>query len=520
MRVISLRAALAVVVAAALLQPTPAISQSSANYKLLPGQVESGKAATSPGYLMTFEIGQAGRVSGASTDLVPGFVGGAYATTATVSYSTAAGVYKSLAFPVNASNNSVLSVLDELGGADNTAWRFFHWSPVDSSYLEAPGALTTVAPGLGYWLITAGAANVTDVGLPAPTRQFEVALTAGPAGRPAWNQMGNPFLFPVAVSGLLVTDGVTQKLLTDPTNTWTEQVVKEWNGSAYVNAVNLNGRTGYWARKIAAGTVKVLFPYKASTGGSPEPALAKPDGALWAVGLRARQGDRSAEPLLVGAAAVTRGEWNPLCLSRAPAPPGDFLSLSLPKSDWGRMSGEYVREFQPPAETMSWEFVAAGAEAPGELALDVLGFELPSGTRLWLTDLRDGVTREIFAGQTVAVAATAEPRGFRMAATIQGAPAPRATPLVDALRYSYPNPFTARVGMTFGVATTGDVSVGIFDVMGRQVQRLERRDATAGEHVLLWDGRDSEGTTLPAGVYLARYRVGSKEGTTRLVKVQ
>ena len=69
----------------------------------------------------------------------------------------------------------------------------------------------------------------------------------------------------------------------------------------------------------------------------------------------------------------------------------------------------------------------------------------------------------------------------------------------------FPNPFSRDVTISF--ATPVDVSnltIDVYDISGRLVARLHEGNCPAGEAVFGWDGRDSEGRTVPSGVYFAR----------------
>lgn len=241
------------------------------------------------------------------------------------------------------------------------------------------------------------------------------------------------------------------------------------------------------------------------------PAVAKPADAAWAVGITARQGGRAAETLFLGVA----GEEQRAALRsyRAPAPPqGDLLSLHVTRGE-----EDLVRDFQPAAETVAWEFRTEGGVAPGEQTLDLQGFDLPAGLRLYLRDPEAGTTREVRAGERVTLAA--RPRTLELVATTAPGGLPTAEGR-DGLSFAYPNPFGASTGLAFRLARPSDIRVEVFDVSGRRVRSLDRPGASAGEHVLVWDGRDAEGRTLPSGIYLARWSAGQANGTTRVVRVR
>jgi hypothetical protein len=505
--------------------PGPARAQSSANFRLVPGTAASGGSATSASRRLVGAVATPNwRASSASRDVAVGFPSVAFnLQQATVTIPLTGGQYSSVALPVEMADASPAGAFSELGPLSAPSWRMSHWSPTDSAYVEAGGALTSLSDNQGYWLITAGNSNPTVTGRVANPLNIEtVALIDGPGGRAAYNQLGNPFLFPIPIAAVFANQGATSFQLTNAGNTFTEQVVKVWNGTGYTNVGAggvINGRTAFWVKKVASGAVNILLLPVASPTGTPRSPLEKPEGADWVVAVTARQGERIAEPLMVGAAPVMAGEWNPLCISKAPDPPGGMLSAHLAKSDWGRLNGDYVREFRPAQETMSWDFVVRSSESPGETELKISTLDLPVGSRVVLSDPAAGWSREVANDQVVRIATTSSGRNLRLTASTSGGGPAIAIP-ADGFRGAIPNPFTGRAALTFQLARGGDVELGIYDVLGRRLRSLSRTGLGPGEHVLTWDGRDEQGHAAPAGVYLARYRVGEVAGSTRLVRVE
>lgn len=526
MSAIPSRRVVASLLAGVLLLPgSGAHAQSSTSFRLVPGIATSGGTATSTSFRLTGSVASPQfRLSGATRDVQTGFPSVAFNTQqATVTLALTGGQYSSVALPVELADTSPAGAFSELGPQSVSSWRMAHWSPSDSAYVEAGGALTALSDQQGYWLITAGNSNPSVTGRVANPLNFEtVALIDGPGGRAAYNQLGNPFVFPIPISAVFANQGATTLALTNAGNTFTEQVVKVWNGSGYTNVGAggvINGRTAFWVKKVASGAVNLFLLPLASPTGTPRSPIEKPEGADWVVAVTARQGERVAEPLMLGAAPVAAGQWNPLCISKAPDPPGGMLSAHLSKSEWGRLNGDYVREFKPAEETMSWDFVVRSAETPAEAELKISTLDLPVGSRVVLSDPASGWSREVGNDQVVNVAATSGGRTLRLTASTSGGGPAVAIP-ADAFRGAIPNPFTGRAALTFQLARGGSVELGIYDVLGRRLRSLSRTDLGAGEHVLVWDGRDEDGHAVPAGVYLTRYRVGELSGSARLVRVE
>ncbi len=68
----------------------------------------------------------------------------------------------------------------------------------------------------------------------------------------------------------------------------------------------------------------------------------------------------------------------------------------------------------------------------------------------------------------------------------------------------YPNPFSSHVTVPFTIAETGQVTVCVFDLSGRQVRTIMSEEFAAGAHTVSWEGRDDSGNSVTSGVYFVR----------------
>jgi len=80
-----------------------------------------------------------------------------------------------------------------------------------------------------------------------------------------------------------------------------------------------------------------------------------------------------------------------------------------------------------------------------------------------------------------------------------------------------PNPFNPTVSLSFSLPGPTRVSLRIFDVQGRLVRTLVSGPANAGEHQVLWDGKNDRGETVGSGVYFCELVSGEHRRTTKLV---
>ena len=117
---------------------------------------------------------------------------------------------------------------------------------------------------------------------------------------------------------------------------------------------------------------------------------------------------------------------------------------------------------------------------------------------------------------------TAENRGWIMDEILGTSTAvePGATPAALQLHGARPNPFNPRTEIGFALPHAGAVRLWIADARGRRVRTLLARELPAGEHAVLWNGRDDRGRGLASGVYLAVVEQADSRIARRLTLVR
>lgn len=79
---------------------------------------------------------------------------------------------------------------------------------------------------------------------------------------------------------------------------------------------------------------------------------------------------------------------------------------------------------------------------------------------------------------------------------------------------AYPNPFNCSVTFRFDLPTAGEVSIAIFDLLGRQVMNNTADAVSGGQYQFVWD----TGNCLAAGIYLYQVSFTSPSRLTPLMK--
>jgi len=110
------------------------------------------------------------------------------------------------------------------------------------------------------------------------------------------------------------------------------------------------------------------------------------------------------------------------------------------------------------------------------------------------------------------------PRSYSDIATCSGAQDPTEwTPHEFKLIGCWPNPFNSTTRIAFIVPKPGIVSVNIFDLLGRQVMTSSIAPASPGEHSYIWDGTNSTGEVVAAGLYIIQVKAGSRFAAGKLL---
>jgi len=93
-------------------------------------------------------------------------------------------------------------------------------------------------------------------------------------------------------------------------------------------------------------------------------------------------------------------------------------------------------------------------------------------------------------------------------------------PTATALMQNFPNPFNPSTTLTFDMAQAGHVTIQIYSVSGRLIRTLvdERRDA--GRHRVEWNGMDTNGSSVPSGIYFYRMKASGYEATKKMILVR
>lgn len=85
-------------------------------------------------------------------------------------------------------------------------------------------------------------------------------------------------------------------------------------------------------------------------------------------------------------------------------------------------------------------------------------------------------------------------------------------PLTFSLDQNYPNPFNPSTQITFNLSKAGNVSLKVFDVLGREVATLVNNELASGSHTINFDA-----SNLASGLYVYRLDAGNMTATRKMM---
>jgi hypothetical protein len=110
-------------------------------------------------------------------------------------------------------------------------------------------------------------------------------------------------------------------------------------------------------------------------------------------------------------------------------------------------------------------------------------------------------------------------RAFRITVPGPVAGAPAATVARVELSSPSPNPSAAATRMELALPAAASVDLSVYDAAGRRVASLLHTDLPAGRRSVTWDGRESRGGRVAAGLYFARLITPQGSAMQRIVRM-
>ena len=89
--------------------------------------------------------------------------------------------------------------------------------------------------------------------------------------------------------------------------------------------------------------------------------------------------------------------------------------------------------------------------------------------------------------------------------------------LNNSIFHIYPNPFNPITTISYSIPQETDVVLKIYNIKGQLVKVLVNNFQNAGEHSIIWNGRDSNGDRVSSGIYFYKLKAGDFQKVRRMV---
>jgi outer membrane protein assembly factor BamB len=403
-------------------------------------------------------------------------------------------VYRMVSVPLELSETAVPNVLeDDYGLYTPSRWRLFRWE--NGQYHEHPNTGGSFTPGSAFFLATvSGAAFNTPEGRSTDTAQpYAISL------QPGWNQIANPFAFPVSWDDVIRDEAVVD-------------AIAFWDGREMrqdLDRITLLPWEGYFVHNRSPDRVRIEIPPMEAADPlneeESEPRL------VWRIEAHGPNGMQDTQNW-IGFTGTERDESTP----QAPAF-DEPIRVAVIHDDQ-----PYARLLHPGRDGASWivEIDLAVVAERGTVPVDIsIHPETPMADNLEIrvVDLdHDGLV-SIFDGHFSVELTPLHP--LRRLEIVIGnsdflddrLDGYAELPATAALRQNFPNPFNSATTIVFETTRPEVVRLDVFDVTGRRIATLAEGMLPPGRHHIDWDTTDGSGRKVASGIYV--YRLQSESGT-------
>jgi hypothetical protein len=85
---------------------------------------------------------------------------------------------------------------------------------------------------------------------------------------------------------------------------------------------------------------------------------------------------------------------------------------------------------------------------------------------------------------------------------------------------NYPNPFNSSSIITYEIERGENVTLKIYDILGREVRELINTSQKPDYYKVIWDGRNNSGKEVSSGIYFYQLRAGNYKEARKLVLIK
>ena len=312
--------------------------------------------------------------------------------------------------------------------------------------------------GTGYWLRFTEEGENQIVGLPVSS--LSISINEG------WNLIAG-------ISSSVEIGGII-----DPSGLIVPGTIYSFNENGYTNVNALEPGFGYWIRSFGDGTITLQSSRASKVS----------DSITMMTDMEKMNKIRFNAAELYFGVTITENEL--LSFSLPPKPPVGAFDARF-TGDWKYCSNEGVIEVMNQGTPITVEY------------------SINDGEKWEIVDENGGVV-ELWSNGVMEISGDVFQLVLRKSTS-------GVIPNIFTLHPAYPNPFNPVTSLRYDLPEQTQVTLTIYDLMGREVTQLINTTQEAGYKSVQWNATDMHGKPVSAGVYLCQIRAGEFVQTRKMV---
>ena len=416
--------------------------------------------------------------------------------------------YRLVALPGQVSRGLDATFEDEAG----TSWQAFWDDGSAEDYLQKFDGSATFdfAPGRGFWVISSSEWTVTDDLPTVPLQERDAGAGTAIDLHSGWNIVSNPLDINVAWSRVESANGEG-----DLQPLWRFDGTFDQDTS-FASAAS--GEAFYFNNQSDLDSL--FIPYTATPASQAKSTDAPPVLALTA---QAVESGASSTVEIGASKSASDGVGTEDIIG----PPVEFAPVSLrvqaSDDDASARQRSLVRSLRAAeAEGQSYDLTLR-AEAGTTIRLTVDGAQSVATDEVRLVNRATGTTHDLRGESSIELTPESDVTPLTVLAGSEAFVESEQSKLVPdrlMLQPNYPNPFRQQTTLEYTLPEAGEVTLEVYDILGRRVRVLVSERQQPGVHRVQWDGRNSAGQPVASGLYIGRLAVDGQSKTRKMTLVR
>ena len=376
-------------------------------------------------------------------------------------------------------------------------WQVFRW--INGENQEYPN-VGNFAPGRAFWLVVKNGGQMVNIG---NARSVSTESDYTIALQPGWNQIANPFSFPVSKSAVWAATGSGVSQLDD--KIWGYQ-------GSYFEAAIFEPWDGYWIFNQSSNIVHLRVPPVEGTPkvNSKQLAINSENSSVyeWSVRITAISGELHDSNNHLGVSHLAQSKRDALDYVDPPFLKGG-IAVYFPHDDWGTSTGSYGGDFRPESDDgWVWDFATRSDSNVDQISLQFEGIHtIPENSDVYIFDLENHVEQDLRLQPEYTYISNSNKRehSFKLVVGRESYMNEVKTSFIPdsyALHPNSPNPFNPETTIRFDLPRSSWVQLKVYNTIGQEVRTLADRMFPPGYHAVKWDGRNNQGGRAVSGMFL------------------